>query len=58
MKELIELTVLVQILTRALVASKVLNKEYLLAELSRVNRDLPAHMSADIQSLILGLPDQ
>lgn len=58
MKELIELTVVVQILARALVASKVLNKEDLLAELSRVCRDLPPHMTADIQGLISGLPDQ
>lgn len=49
---------LLTVVTRALVAKGVLDKEDLLAELSRVQLNLPLSVVAQLQELIQNLPDQ
>jgi len=50
--------VLLSIITRALVAKGVLEKEDLLAELSRVQLAIPGDVLAQLQELILNMPDR
>lgn len=55
--ELIEMSMLLNIVSRALVAKGILTKEDLLAELSR-SQTAPSSAVTNIQELILNLPDQ
>jgi hypothetical protein len=58
MVEIIGLAALTHVLTRALVANKVIDKEDLLAEISRIQLALPAEVVNEFQELVLNLPDQ